>query len=80
MVKLFEEAHQSRYGFIQANKPLTVESISIEVIQHMETLEEPLIDRIRPLNKSPNYLEIVQIFTHDSWHDTPIYRREDLQP
>ena len=80
MSKEFEEEHRSRYGFIQSNKPLIVESISVEVIQQMETPEESLISRSRLLNESPKPLETVQIFTNDTWHNTPIYRREHLQP
>ncbi|ACK65299.1 5-oxoprolinase (ATP-hydrolyzing) [Rippkaea orientalis PCC 8801] len=79
MIKVFEEEHRSRYGFIQSNKPLIVESISVEVIEQMETPEEALISRIRPLSESPKPLETVEIFTHDTWYNTPIYRREDLQ-
>ncbi len=80
MIKAFETEHRSRYGFIQSNKSLIVESISVEVIQQMETPEEALISRNRPLNEPPKPLETVPIFTHDSWQNTPIYQREDLQP
>ncbi|HAC62444.1 MAG TPA: hydantoinase [Cyanothece sp. UBA12306] len=80
MVKQFEEEHRSRYGFIQSNKPLIVESIAIEVVQPMETPEEVVISRTRPLNDYPKPLENVQIFSHNMWHSTPIYQREDLQP
>ncbi|WP_414565048.1 MULTISPECIES: hydantoinase/oxoprolinase family protein [unclassified Anabaena] len=76
----FEIEHKSRYGFIQVEKPLIVESISVEVIQKMDTPEEPLITRTRPQDAAPSSIEIVKMFTGDQWHDTPVYRREDLQP
>ncbi|RAM52091.1 MAG: hydantoinase/oxoprolinase family protein, partial [Hapalosiphonaceae cyanobacterium JJU2] len=76
----FEVEHKSRYGFIQIEKTLIVESASVEVIQKIDTPEEPLITRTRPLNQPPTSVETVQMFTADQWHDTPIYRREDLQP
>ncbi|MBD2561992.1 MULTISPECIES: hydantoinase/oxoprolinase family protein [Nostoc] len=76
----FEVEHKSRYGFIQLEKTLIVESVSVEVIQKMETPEEPLITRSCPLDKAPVSVEIVRMFTADKWHDTPVYRREDLQP
>ncbi|MEH1935303.1 MAG: hydantoinase/oxoprolinase family protein [Nostoc sp.] len=76
----FETEHKSRYGFIQLEKTLIVESVSVEVIQKMETPEEPLIIRTRSLDEAPVSGEIVRIFTADRWHDTPVYRREDLQP
>ncbi|BAZ67175.1 hydantoinase/oxoprolinase [Fischerella sp. NIES-4106] len=76
----FEVEHKSRYGFIQIEKSLIVESASVEVIQKMDTPEEPLITRTRPTNQLPLSIETVQMFTADQWHDTPVYRREDLQP
>ncbi|MGJ5631057.1 hydantoinase/oxoprolinase family protein [Nostoc sp. CALU 1950] len=76
----FEIEHQSRYGFIQLEKSLIVESASVEVIQKMDTPEEPLITRTRFLDEAPVCVETVRMFSHNKWHDTPIYRREDLQP
>ncbi|MEH1849873.1 MAG: hydantoinase/oxoprolinase family protein [Nostoc sp.] len=76
----FEAEHKSRYGFIQLEKTLIVESASVEVIQKMETPEEPLIIRTRPLDEAPVSVEIVRMFSTDRWYDTPVYRREDLQP
>ncbi len=76
----FEREHQLRYGFVQAEKNLIVESISVEVIQQMDTPEEALITRSRGLDKSPVAVETVQMFTNDKWYSAPVYRREDLQP
>ncbi|MCC5606631.1 hydantoinase/oxoprolinase family protein [Nostoc sp. CHAB 5834] len=76
----FEDEHKSRYGFIQLDKTLIVESASVEVIQKMETPEEPLITRTRSIVEAIEAVEIVRMFTADRWHDTPVYRREDLQP
>jgi 5-oxoprolinase (ATP-hydrolysing) len=80
MKQEFEIEHQSRYGFIQLEKSLIVESASVEVIQKMDTPEEPLITRTRPLDQTPPSLETVRMFTAERWYDTPVYRREDLQP
>ncbi|MDZ7991330.1 MAG: hydantoinase/oxoprolinase family protein [Nostoc sp. EfeVER01] len=76
----FEVEHKSRYGFIQLEKTLIVESASVEVIQKMETPEESLITRTRSIDEAPEAVEIVKMFTADRWYDTPVYRREDLQP
>lgn len=80
MRQKFEVEHKSRYGFIQLEKTLIVESASVEVIQKMDPPEEPLIIRTRPLDEVPTSVETVKMFSTDRWHDTPIYRREDLQP
>ncbi|MEH2425025.1 MAG: hydantoinase/oxoprolinase family protein [Nostoc sp.] len=80
MRQQFEAEHKSRYGFIQLEKTLIVESASVEVIQKMETPEEPVIIRTRPLDEAPASVETVRMFSTDRWYDTPVYRREDLQP
>ncbi len=76
----FEAEHKSRYGFLQAEKTLIVESVSVEVIQKMDTPEEPLITRTRPLDEAPVPVETVRMYTADRWHDIPVYQRSDLQP
>ncbi|MFQ4142770.1 hydantoinase/oxoprolinase family protein [Chlorogloeopsis sp. ULAP02] len=76
----FEGEHKSRYGFIQVEKALIVESASVEVIQKMDTPEEPFITRTRSLGEPPQSVETVKMFTAEKWHDTPVYRREYLQP
>jgi 5-oxoprolinase (ATP-hydrolysing) len=76
----FEVEHKLRYGFIQSEKAVIVESVSVEIIRKMHTPEEPLINRSRSLLELPKPVEIVRMFTADKWHETPVYRREDLQP
>jgi 5-oxoprolinase (ATP-hydrolysing) len=77
MREAFEREHKSRYGFIQPEKDLIVESVSVEVIQTMETPEEPLL--VRTTDERPQAIETVRLFTQDQWFETPVYRREDLQ-
>jgi 5-oxoprolinase (ATP-hydrolysing) len=80
MQQQFEAEHKSRYGFIQLEKTLIVESASLEVIQKIDTPEESLITRTRSIDEPPASVETVRMFTADKWHDTPVYRRENLQP
>ena len=76
----FEQEHKLRYGFVQSEKALIVESGSVEVIQKMDTPTEAVITRTRGLDETPDAVEIVKIFAAEQWYDTPVYRREDLQP
>ncbi|AFY55847.1 N-methylhydantoinase A/acetone carboxylase, beta subunit [Rivularia sp. PCC 7116] len=76
----FEREHKLRYGFIQSDKNLIVESVSVEVIQKMDTPEEALVKRSRGLDEFPVSVETVKMFTNDKWYSAPVYRREDLQP
>ena len=76
----FTREHQIRYGFIQPEKELIVESVSVELIQQMDTPAESILNRTRDLNESPQPIEEVLVFTSNSWHNAKVYRREDLQP
>jgi 5-oxoprolinase (ATP-hydrolysing) len=76
MREQFEEAHQQRYGFIAAEKGLVVESVSVEVVGKAGVSDEPVI--LRGSNKS--VLAHVQMYAAGVWQETPVYKREDLQP
>ncbi|MCL1470811.1 hydantoinase B/oxoprolinase family protein [Argonema antarcticum] len=79
----FEEAHRQRYGFIVSEKALIVEAVSVEVIGKTDVPEEPLIvaQASSPVSSdAPVSVATVQMWTADAWHETPVYKREDLQP
>ena len=80
MQESFAEEHQLRYGFTQPQKMLIMESISVEIIQIMDSPDEPFITRTRPLNEFPKPIGIVPVFIDNKWQDNPIFKREDLQP
>ncbi|MGB3692668.1 MAG: hydantoinase B/oxoprolinase family protein [Spirulinaceae cyanobacterium] len=77
MAEEFASQHQQRYGFVQTEKALIVESVAVEAIQQMETLEEATI----PQNSrnSPQPIATVQMYTTGQWHSTPVFKRDDLQ-
>ncbi len=74
----FEQQHLTRYGFIKPEKTLIVESITTEIIQQMDTIEEPILNRTT--NQSPTPIAVVPMYTQDEWQQTPIFNRNDLQP
>ena len=80
MQRNFAAEHQARYGFVQPETKLTVESALVELIQHTDTPNEPVITRTRPLDEPPTPRETVKMYAEDRWHDAMVYRREDLQP
>ncbi len=75
----FEARHQQRYGFIMPDKAIMVEAISVEAVgstkMHIEQ-EYPVTPRQTPLQAS----SITQMYFGDEFHQTAVYRREDLQP
>lgn len=76
MTAQFEQAYRQRYGFILPNKPLIVESVSVEIIGKTElSTESPLAPhRTQPLTP----VTTVQLYTQNHWHDSPVFRREHL--
>lgn len=74
----FEQKHQTIYGFIREGKELILESVSLEVIQAMETPEEPIMSRRS--SQPPLPIANVQMYTPLGWQNTPLFQREDLQP
>ena len=76
----FATEHQTRYGFVQPEKELIIESALVELIRQMDSPEEPIITRTRPHSEPPTPQETVKMFAQDKWHDAKVYRREDLQP
>jgi 5-oxoprolinase (ATP-hydrolysing) len=77
MRRRFEEAHRQRYGFVVPEKGLIVEAVSVEVIGKSDIPEEPIIERKINENAAP---VAVRMFTGNTWHETPIFKREGLQP
>jgi len=78
MRQQFEEAHRQRYGFVVEEKALIVDSVSVEVIQPMDVPEEPVIQRHR--SQPPQPVAKVQMYTADAWQETPVFKRDELQP
>ncbi|MBD2094902.1 hydantoinase B/oxoprolinase family protein [Trichocoleus sp. FACHB-591] len=78
MVAWFEAAHQQRYGFIAPDKALIVEAVSVEVVGVTEIPEEEIAEQRR--TGPAEAIATVQMFTADTWHDTPVFDRAHLQP
>jgi 5-oxoprolinase (ATP-hydrolysing) len=78
MRQQFEQAHQQQYGFIASEKGLIVEAVSVEVVDKTISPEEAIIERRTPGNPQP--IAIIQMYSADEWHETPVFKRENLQP
>ncbi|MGF1524193.1 MAG: hydantoinase/oxoprolinase family protein, partial [Leptolyngbyaceae cyanobacterium] len=78
MTAAFADLHQQRYGFVQPNKRLLVDTVSVEVIGQTETPAEPQLahQRQEPLTARAT----VPLYARDRWHDIPLYHRDDLCP
>ncbi len=78
MREKFEQVHRQQYGFIAPDKRLIVQSVSVEVVRKTEVLDEPVV--VRRTDALPTPLAMVQMYTNRAWHETSVYKREDLQP
>ncbi len=78
MRQQFEQAHQQQYGFIASEKGLIVEAVSVEVVEKTTNPEEAIIERRTDAN--PESVATIQMYSTDTWHETPVFQRENLQP
>ena len=74
----FESAHRQRYGFILEEKALIVEAVSVEVVVKNDVPDEAVVSRTSQAAAVP--VATVRMYTSEAWHETPVYKREDLQP
>jgi 5-oxoprolinase (ATP-hydrolysing) len=76
----FEAAYRQRYAFLMPGKSLIVESISIEAINAAEITSTK--DRMLPKSILQPFeaTERISMFSGGKWHDTGLYRRDQLKP
>ena len=75
----FEDAYRKRYSFLMEGKGLVVEAVSVEAIGASDAATaapEILPQRASALEPAGN----VRMFSCDAWHQTRLYRREDMRP
>ena len=78
LVERFEAAHRQRYGFVAPDKPLIVESASVELIGAAEAVEDrPLTASGAPL---PGPVGRTEMTSGGTATDTPVYDRTTLEP
>ncbi|WP_194711771.1 hydantoinase B/oxoprolinase family protein [Noviherbaspirillum soli] len=75
----FEDAYRKRYSFLMEGKGLVVEAVSVEAIGASDAATaapEILQQRASALEPAGN----VRMFSCGAWHQTRLYRREDMRP
>ncbi|HMJ41393.1 MAG TPA: hydantoinase B/oxoprolinase family protein [Pseudolabrys sp.] len=78
MQRAFEKAHKSRFGFIDRNKQLVVEAVSVEAVGGGARFTEKATRRAKgPL---PKPARRTQFFSNGEWHKTNVYTRDQLKP
>jgi len=79
VVAAFEAAYTQRFGFTMPEKAHLVEAVSVEAIGHTDAAEDPelAVDETAP---APQPAALRAIYAGGAWHDTPVFRREELVP
>ena len=78
MKRAFEKAHKARFGFIDRNKQLVVEAVSVEAIGGGAKFREKAVQRAR--GKLPPPARRTQFFSGGAWHKANVYTRDQLKP
>ncbi|MEE8307117.1 MAG: hydantoinase/oxoprolinase family protein, partial [Gammaproteobacteria bacterium] len=73
----FEAEHQQRFGFIDADKALIVEAISLEAIGYMP---EPRLDMADAADGFGSEAREIRMYAGGEWHNTFLYDRNMLVP
>ncbi|HEY4141325.1 MAG TPA: hydantoinase/oxoprolinase family protein, partial [Pseudolabrys sp.] len=78
MQRAFEKAHKARFGFIDRNKQLVVEAVSVEAVGGGAKFNEKTVRRSAA--KLPTPAKKTQFFSNGAWHKANVYTRDQLKP
>jgi 5-oxoprolinase (ATP-hydrolysing) len=78
MTRRFEKAHKARFGFIDRQKELVIEAVSVEAIGGGAKFREP--SRRKTNRKLPSPARRTQFFSGGKRHKAAVYTRDQLKP
>ncbi|MEJ2116760.1 MAG: hydantoinase/oxoprolinase family protein, partial [Alphaproteobacteria bacterium] len=73
----FEAAHKERYGFINSDKSLEVETVSVEVVGTRQKPPQPW--RVVSNTELPPPERRTRFFSNGAWRDAVVYMRQQLR-
>ncbi|MEM7540323.1 MAG: hydantoinase B/oxoprolinase family protein [Pseudomonadota bacterium] len=73
----FEAEHQSRFGFVAADKPMVIEALTLEAVGRDDATTFSITGASRE-SDSPPAIEQHQMFAGGRWHEVAVYARESL--
>lgn len=76
--RAFERAHKARFGFIDRDKQLVVEAVSVEAVGGGAKFREPVLRTTRARLPSPARRS--KFFSGDTWRRACVYLRQQLAP
>ena len=72
----FEAAYRQQFSFLMPSRALIAEAVSVEAIAPGDAPRESPVEKRGPAKP----VDQVRMFTAGAWHQTPLYRREQLAP
>jgi 5-oxoprolinase (ATP-hydrolysing) len=78
MTRTFEKAHKARFGFIDRNKQMVVEAVSVEAVGGGAKFNEKAVRRSNAALPKP--ARRTQFFSGGEWHKANVYTRDQLKP
>ncbi len=79
MRRSFEKAHQLEFGFFDQGRTIIVEAMSVEAIGK-DTRVDETPPRLAAREDEATPHQTTRFFSQGTWHDAPVYIREDLRP
>ncbi len=79
MVRQFEAAYRTRYSFLMPHRALVAEAVSVEAIGVVRCALGSHA-AVQHRRGPPPAADIVDMHTGGTWHRTPVFRRDALQP
>jgi 5-oxoprolinase (ATP-hydrolysing) len=77
MKKQFESAYQNQFSFLMPGKALIVEAVSVEALSSGLS-DRPSSDSGTRAKPNARPATTVRMFTGAKWHETPLFKRDDL--
>ena len=77
MQRAFEKAHKARFGFIDRNKKLVVEAVSVEAVGGGAKFSEKAARRAG--GKLPKPARATRFYSSGEWHKANVYTRDQLK-
>jgi 5-oxoprolinase (ATP-hydrolysing) len=76
MRRAFEDAHKSRFGFIDATKAIVVEAVNVEATGGAASFAEPAGELAAEAKSKPE--QATRFYSNGAWHEAWVYLRDAL--
>jgi 5-oxoprolinase (ATP-hydrolysing) len=76
----FEEAHRQRFSFVQPEKPLTLELVSVEGIGRTGVTDDPEVTAAKDAGGKPEPVASAPFYRGGEWIEAGVFDRETMSP